>query len=167
MIHSCKAQFQNQTFFAILMLVVFVGILIYGYNSITSISNTLNDEELAELRQTILSQTGICAQSSQRGRLETLEISANDISHVCYISNSSQLSSTMEDLAKERGLTQNHTIFLLNGPQDVDFTSITSIDEINEFVIYDIIPLKENAELADGNNCQIREGSEFEYQFTC
>ncbi|MFP4402149.1 MAG: hypothetical protein ACLFPL_02860 [Candidatus Nanoarchaeia archaeon] len=168
MLQRIQAQFSNQAFFAILMLVAFMGILIFGYNSITGIQQELDEEELNDLRQSILSQTGICAQSSQRGRLESLNIAPNSITHVCYISNTSEFSPQFTQIAQDRGLTQNHTVLLLNGPRDVDFTSISGISELDEFIVYDIIPLRDNVELASPQNgCQIREESDFNFQFQC
>lgn len=169
-----NAQFTSQALFAILMLVLFVGILIYGYNAIIGAQNDISDEELNTLRETIEQRTSVCSEQSQRGRLETIAIDPAQITHVCYLSNTSDgLNGNFVQMAKERGLTQNHTIFLLNGPQNIDFYNIDySTQEaqeiINQFQIYDIIPLQEGVSLSSmSNECQIRDSSQFEFRFQC
>lgn len=169
-----KAQFTSQALFGILMLILFVGILVYGYNAVIGAQNDISDEKLNILRETIEQRTSVCSEQSQRGRLETISIEPSQITHVCYLSNTSELISGFVEMAKSRGLTQNHTIFLLNGPQDTDFYNIDYSNSqeaqeiINQFQIYDIITLEEGAFLSSmSNECQIRDSRQFQFRFQC
>lgn len=171
---SKSAQFTSQALFGILMLALFVWILVYGYNAVIGAQNDISDEKLESLRQSIEQRTSVCSEQSQRGRLETIAIDPAQITHVCYLSNTSSLTSNFIQMAKERGLTQNHTIFLLNGPQDVDFYNIDysnpqeAQETVNQFQIYDIITLEEGATLSSiSNECQIRDSRQFEFRFQC
>lgn len=80
-----KAQFTSQALFAILMLILFIWILVYGYNAVIGAGQDLSDRELADLRLSIEQRTSICSEQSQRGRLETLTISNSQITQLCYI----------------------------------------------------------------------------------
>lgn len=169
-IFSKSAQFTSQALFGIFMLVLFVAILLYGYTALNNAQNEISDEELISLRQTIEQRTSICSKQSQRGRLETIPIRPNEITHVCYLSDSDGLNSNFVQMAKQRGLTQNHTIFLLNGPEEVNFYNIEeeAQDIVGQFQIYDIIPLEKGVSLSSmSNECQIRDSNQFNFRFVC
>ncbi len=165
-----KKAMASQTLFAILMLVLFVGILMYGYNSLITIQTTLNDEELDLIEQQILQKTSVCIQQSQKGRFETYEIRMDEISHICYLKDKSILDSSVVTELENRGISEDSTIILLNGPKDVDFNGYSPSDmaRVDEFIIYDIIPLENGVTLSNPNNgCQVREDSLLEFKFQC
>ena len=170
-----KAQFTSQALFAILMLALFIWILVYGYNAVIGAQNNISDEKLNTLRETIEQRTSVCSEQSQRGRLESIVIDPPQITHICYLSDTSDgLNQNFVQLVKQRGLTQNHTIFLLNGPQNIDFYNIDysnpqeAQEILNLFQIYDIITLDEGVSLSSlSNECQIRDSRQFEFKFQC
>ena len=170
-----KSQFTTQALFGILMLALFVGILVYGYTALSDASSEISARDLDELRQTIEQRTSVCAQPSQRGRVETINVPQNQITHICYISNIdaiNQFNPEFGTIASQVGIVQSHTIVLLNGPTDRDFYNIliggNFQQEFERFMIYDIIELREGASLSDPiNECQIRDQGNLRFRFTC
>lgn len=173
-----KSQFTTQALFGILMLALFVGILVYGYTALSDASSEISARDLDELRQTIEQRTSVCAQPSQRGRVETINVPQNQITHICYISSFEGLNHNFVEILEQRGVIQTNTIILLNGPPEIDFYNIDysnpqASDTIDRFMIYDIIELRDSASISDPRNsvinnwCQVREGREFRFSFEC
>lgn len=164
-----KSQFTSQALFAILMLVLFIWILIYGYNAVIGASQEVSDRELDELRVSIEQRTSICSEQSQRGRLETISISIPQITQLCYVHSFSNLDSSLAQLLVNSGVEEN-SIILFNGPRNFEYLSITqeNISLANEFMVYDIIPLREGSTLASSRNrCIIQEGRTIDFRFQC
>ncbi|MCH8519497.1 MAG: hypothetical protein LAT82_01955 [Nanoarchaeota archaeon] len=164
-----KGQFTSQALFAIFMLVLFIWILVYGYNAVIGASQDLSDRELEDLRISIEQRTSICSEQSQRGRLETLSISIPQITQLCYVHDFNFIDSDLANLLNNSGVVEN-SIILLNGPINYEYLQITSenITLTNEFMIYDIIPLQSGAVLASsGNRCIIQEGRSIDFRFQC
>ena len=67
--HKRKQGFAPQSLFAIMMLILFIGILVYGYNSIISVQATLNEEELKQTKQLLLDKTDICKKSFSKRKI--------------------------------------------------------------------------------------------------
>lgn len=163
-----KQGFASQSLFAIMMLVLFIGILVYGYNSIISVQTTLNEEELKQTREVLLDKTDICKSPSQKGRFETIEVSIPEITHICYLKDTSSLDSSIVSQLDSVGIFKDSTIILLNGPKDVDFSGFSDMSRVNEFVIFDILPLENNVVLSSPNNeCIIQENGAVNFQFQC
>ena len=170
-INCTKAQFTSQALFAILMLILFIWILVYGYNAVIGAGQDLSDRELADLRLSIEQRTSICSEQSQRGRLETLTISNSQITQLCYIYDFdySSIDSNLVNLLNNSGVTQN-SIILLNGPRNFEYLDITAdnISLSDNFIIYDIIPLREGATLSSPrNSCIIQENRRVDFRFQC
>ena len=164
---NSKKAFAAQSLFAILMAIVFVGILYYGYTSLISIQDTLSDEEIAKLREEIISRTNVCLQESQKGRFETIEIDIPQITHVCYLKDKSVLDATTLQQLEAYGIFKDSTVVLLNGPSDVDFNEFNDISRADEFIIYDIIPLEESLLHSPENGCTIQENKIVTFKFEC
>ncbi|MFT4244098.1 MAG: hypothetical protein ACMXYB_01440 [Candidatus Woesearchaeota archaeon] len=168
---SKKSQFTSQALFAILMLVLFIWILVYGYNAVIGASQEINDRELDELRISLEQRTSICLEQSQRGRLETVSISIPQITQLCYIYkyDNTLIDPNLANLLNNLGVEEN-SIILFNGPRNFEYLSITqeNISLANEFMIYDIIPLREGATLTSPRNrCVIQDGRTIDFRFQC
>ena len=164
-----QSQFTSQALFAILMLVLFIWILVYGYNAVIGASQEVSDRELDELRVSLEQRTSICSKQSQRGRLETISISIPQITQLCYIYEYDSIDDELADLLENSGVEEN-SIILFNGPRNFEYLSITeqNISLANEFMIYDIIPLREGATLASPRNrCVIQDGRTIDFRFQC
>ena len=163
-----KGALATQSLFAILMLVLFVAIIVYGYNALMGAQDVINDEELKKLRVEFVQKTSVCAQGSQSGRVDTLEVDTKGITHICYIRNLDEIDNSIVFQLESKGIFQDSTVVLLNGPRNVDFSGFSDMSQIDEFVIYDIIPLDDNVILKNLNNsCVVEEGGVIEFQFEC
>ena len=169
---NITGQFTSQALFAILMIALFIWILVYGYNAVIGANQDMSDRELLDLRVSIEQRTSICSEQSQRGRLETLSISVPQITQLCYVhslSPSSSIDSELIDILNNSGVIEN-SIILLNGPRSFEYLDITTnnISLANDFIIYDIIPLREGVRLSNPrNSCVIQEDRRIEFRFQC
>lgn len=169
-----KKAMSSQIIFTLFMAIMFIAILIYGYNALFTIQSDLSDKELQELRSQIISKTDICSNSLQKGRVDTIEVDNSKITHVCIVNSmsSSDMDVNVKQVLEERGIFQENTIVLLSGPTSITFNQFTNPsafqEVVDEFLIYDIIPLNDGVEISSPfNGCIVQENSVVNFKFTC
>jgi len=129
-----KGDITVQTIFYILMTIVFVGILIFGFQKLFDVEKTLSEQERIEIKQYIKTSFDYCEDPLNKGNFKTFEIKNNLFNTICIlgedIKDSGNQYNKYEDFVKLYEAEQNVVMF--------DTSYKKSVDEI-EFVDYMII----------------------------
>lgn len=80
-----KAQITGQTIFYILMGILFVSILIFGFQKIFSLQNTLDDQERLEIKNYMRDSFEYCEDPLNAGNFKTFEIENNGFNIICLL----------------------------------------------------------------------------------
>lgn len=80
-----KAEMAAQTIFYILMSVVFIGILIFGFQKIFEIEKNLSDQERIEIKKYMKESFEYCEDPLNSGNFKTFKIDNNMFNVICIL----------------------------------------------------------------------------------
>lgn len=130
-----KGEMSVNTIFYILMVIIMVGILIFGYQRIFETQKTISKVDLLGIKDYLEKNFEECSDPLNRGNLKTFEIKHDAFNSICIIKKGDDLSllSSNSDLVDELdifedSLDENEAICVLI---DTDFGSSGTLEEFN------------------------------------
>ena len=84
-LQSKKAEIGVETLFLILMGILFIGILVFGFTKFFDVEDNLSEQEKQEIKQYIKTSFEYCEDPLNKGNFKTFEIKNNEFNIICLI----------------------------------------------------------------------------------